>query len=91
MCCFEKSPLPADEGRRAIVLRVLRILVLIVFLPDAERLWPSDRIPLAVLEPREGELLRKHWLQKDVVWTPPKGKAEKFGILYDNEVRANAK
>ncbi|EIW62191.1 uncharacterized protein TRAVEDRAFT_45026 [Trametes versicolor FP-101664 SS1] len=89
LCCFEKSPLPAEKGGPTVVLRVLRILDPFAFFPDPEGLWPSDRVPLAVLEPREGELLRMHRLRKDVVWTPPK-RLEKFGILYDNEARANA-
>ncbi|KAL1939708.1 hypothetical protein VTO73DRAFT_9741 [Trametes versicolor] len=90
LCCFEKSPLPAEKGGPTVVLRVLRILDPFAFFPDPEGLWPSDRVPLAVLEPHQGELLRMHRLRKDVVWTPPKRLEEKFGILYDNEARANA-
>ena len=73
ICCFEPSTLPEHEGRRVVVLRVLR-------LSTSDPLQPvpppnGAAYPLSELRPREGELFM----------TMRRGKVQPWSVEVDRE------
>ena len=73
ICCFEPSTLPEHEGRRVVVLRVLRLSTSGPLAPVPP---PNGAAyPLSELRPREGELFM----------TMRRGKIQPWSVEVDRE------